>query len=136
MPVLELSLANTFDALPPATGKAGDFLRTNGASTDAIFAANLAIEELVTNAIKYAFADVAPHQISVRLTVEASELHIEISDDGRPFNPFEHPAPDLTLPAAERPLGGLGIHFVRKLLDTCAYERRDGRNVVRLVKRL
>ena len=56
--------------------------------------------------------------------------------DGPPFDPFRQAAPDTTLSVADRPIGGLGIHLVRELMDEVSYERRDARNVVILVKQL
>ena len=58
------------------------------------------------------------------------------TDDGHEFNPFLQPAPDTTLPLHLRPIGGLGIHFVRNLLDTCDYQRREGKNIVTVTKAL
>ena len=132
---LTLRLPNTFDALTNAADETTAFLEALAAPSDALFAANLAIEELVTNIIKYGYDDDAAHEITIRLVVSGSKLRIEISDDGHAFNPFDQPEPDTSLPAEERPIGGLGIHFVRNLLDACAYCRSEGRNIVSLTKK-
>jgi anti-anti-sigma factor len=55
---------------------------------------------------------------------------------GQAFDPLQAPLPDLTADLAERQVGGLGIHFIRSLMDAVAYDRRDGRNRLRMVKRL
>lgn len=132
---LTLRLPNTFDALSTAADETTGFLETHAAPPDAVFAANLAIEELVTNIVKYGYDDADAHEIVIRLVLEADELRIEISDDGHAFNPFDQPEPDITLPAEERPIGGLGIHFVRNMLDACDYCRESDRNVVTLTKK-
>jgi anti-sigma regulatory factor (Ser/Thr protein kinase) len=36
----------------------------------------------------------------------------------------------------ERPIGGLGIELVKRLMDEVHYERRDGRNRLRMTRRL
>jgi serine/threonine-protein kinase RsbW len=131
-----LRIPNTFDALTTAADETTRFLEENSASPDAVFATNLAIEELVTNIVKYGYDDSDPHEIIIQLAISDGELRIDISDDGHEFNPFDQPEPDTTLPAEERPIGGLGIHFVRNLLDDCAYCRNDGRNTVTLTKKL
>lgn len=133
---LTLRIPNTFDALTTAAEETTRFLEENSASPDAVFAANLAIEELVTNIVKYGYDDSAAHEIVIALSVLNNELRIEISDDGHEFNPFDQPEPDTTLPAEERPIGGLGIHFVRNMLDDCAYCRTDGKNIVTLSKKI
>ena len=59
---------------------------------------------------------------------------MEIADDGKAFDPLQAPEPDLSASAKERARGNLGIWLVRKTMDTVAYQRENGRNVVTLVK--
>ncbi|MGH8701072.1 MAG: ATP-binding protein, partial [Burkholderiales bacterium] len=59
-----------------------------------------------------------------------------IEDDGVPFNPLAMPAPDVSTPLRERRVGGIGIHFVRSLMDGVAYDRAGERNRLVLTKRL
>jgi len=131
-----LHLANDVSELHAAAEKTTDFLEAHHASPKIIFAANLAIEEIVTNIIKYGYDDDAPHVVDIRLSLENNCLHITIIDDGHEFDPFDHPEPDVNLPLEEREPGGLGIHFVKSLLDSCAYCRREGKNIVTLTKNL
>ena len=131
-----LKINNDFDDLRAAADSATQFLKSNNASSEVIFAANLAIEEIVTNVIKYGFDDASKHEIAVRLEMTENTLNIEICDHGKEFNPFNQPEPDISLPSKEPKIGGLGVHFVRKMLDACAYDRRDGRNIVRLSRKL
>jgi anti-sigma regulatory factor (Ser/Thr protein kinase) len=72
----------------------------------------------------------------MELELDHERLKLTLTDDGPPFDPFSQAAPDTTLSIEDRPIGGLGIHLVRKLMDEISYERRDGHNVVVLVKRL
>ena len=131
-----LNINNDFDDLPAAGAAATQFLESNNASSEVIFATTLAIEEIVTNTIKFGYDDDLKHEITIRLSLTESTLRIEICDDGNEFDPFNQPEPDIRLPCHERQIGGLGIHFVRNMLDTCAYIRRDGRNIVSLSKKL
>lgn len=136
MAVLSLSLRNDFDELSNLAEQVTTFLEAHEVSAEAVFAANLAIEELVTNIIKYGYDDKEAHEIHLDLKLADGALAIEIRDDGHEFDPFAQPEPDTSLPAAERNIGGLGIHFVRKMLDACHYERREGVNVVSVSKNL
>ena len=52
----------------------------------------------------------------------------------KPFDPLAAPAPDLT--STQREPGGVGLHFVRNLMDEVTYTRRDGINHLRMMKRL
>jgi anti-sigma regulatory factor (Ser/Thr protein kinase) len=61
-------------------------------------------------------------------------LEIVVIDDGHEFNPLEFPEPDTNLPVEERPIGGLGIHLLRKMADRLEYRRIDGFNRLALLK--
>ena len=97
----------------------------------------LAIEEGATNVIGHAFAGLPPpHLMTVRLDITPQLLVAEIIDNGRQFDPTAVPAPDLTLPMAQRTPGGLGIHLMRSMVDRLQYRRSGGRNRLRLEKAL
>ena len=100
-----------------------------------LFAVNLALEELVTNTISYGFADGSEHSITISLHVDGPDLHVRMEDDAKAFNPLESEGPDLDASLADRPIGGLGIHFVRTKMDDIRYERVGARNVLTMRKR-
>jgi anti-sigma regulatory factor (Ser/Thr protein kinase) len=131
---LQLRVPNSFDAIPPANEAASQWLESRKVSAAACYLANLAIEELVTNSIKYGYDDTAVHEIEINLSLSDGKVVLTVSDDGHPFNPLEAPEPKTDLPIDERPIGGLGIHLLRQLSDGMTYERRDGRNQVTIVK--
>ncbi len=101
-----------------------------------VFEVNLSLEEILTNVISYGYSDDNEHLIMARFSLSEKELEIEITDDGRPFDPLELPPPDLEKPLAERPVGGLGIHLVRNLMDELDYQRRQDKNILVLKKLL
>jgi anti-sigma regulatory factor (Ser/Thr protein kinase) len=136
MPSLSLEIANDIAALSPASERLRAFLEEVGAPGEAAFLADLVVEELVSNTIKYGYEDAgAPHCAHVGVLYEDGLLTIEVRDAGRPFDPLEADAPDFSLPAEERPIGGLGIHLVRQMTDELRYERRGHENVVVATKR-
>jgi serine/threonine-protein kinase RsbW len=135
MSALAFEMRNDLNDLSKVARAATEFLETNGASSEVVFAANLAIEEMVSNTIKYGYTDGLEHQIEIELVLQANALEIEIRDDGRPFDPCAYPAPHSSPPNNER-TGGLGIHFVRNILDGFNYVRHEGENIVKLIKRL
>ena len=56
-------------------------------------------------------------------------IRLAFTDDGVAYDPLAHADPDTTLPAEERPIGGLGIMMVKKMASAVAYRRENGRNV-------
>ena len=102
-----------------------------------IYKVNLALDELLTNLISYAYPDGGEHAIEVHLAYANGRLTAVLVDDAAPFDPLsEVAAPDLDAPLDERPIGGLGLHFVRTLMDECAYQRDGERNRLTLVKHI
>lgn len=133
--MLVLELPSEFSALAPASAQVRSHLAESGAPDAASFLAELVIEELVTNTIKYGYDTPGPHRIQVSVVFSAAKLTITVRDDGHPFDPLAQPAPDTTLEAEERGIGGLGIHLVRQMSDEVRYERRGESNVVTVTKR-
>ena len=101
----------------------------------AIMQLQVALDEVVSNVVKYSWPDGGKHQLLVRITVNAAGVALDIYDDGQPFDPRDAPEP-VAPPAGKRPRpGGVGIHVVKQLVDDLAYERVDGRNHTRLKKK-
>lgn len=124
----ERHFPNHLDDLNRVTEEALGFLQAQGVSEGALYLANLVIEEMGTNILKYGYSDAARHEIILRLEVQPESLVLAIEDDGHEFNPVTAPEPDIDLPPEERDPGGLGIHLIRKLADQMTYERTAGRN--------
>ena len=97
-----------------------------------IFEINLALEEVLVNVISYGYddqnEDENEHEIVLHLSVQDEQVWVAVEDDGRPFNPLDMAVPDLEQPLEERQIGGLGIHLVRKVMDSLEYTRRQGKN--------
>jgi anti-sigma regulatory factor (Ser/Thr protein kinase) len=95
----------------------------------------VALDEVLTNITEYAYTDNAEHKIHICFRVLDNVLEAVIEDDGAPFNPLAIPGPDISTPLRERRVGGVGIHFVRSLMDEVAYDRAGERNRLVLRKR-
>ena len=89
----------------------------------------------MTNIISYVYADGAEHQIGVRVALDGDGVTVRVEDDGRAYNPLDTPTPDLQLDVEERPIGGLGVHIVRSMMDTLEYRRENDRNILTMRKR-
>ena len=97
---------------------------------------NLALEEAVVNVMNYAYPTGTVGNVEVSAEANDAWLKFTITDQGTPFDPTAKEEVDITLSIEERPIGGLGIHLVRKMMDSINYERIDGCNVLTLLKKL
>lgn len=96
---------------------------------------NLVVEEVVSNIVKYAYADSQEHFITVEFCNEGSCIEIRVEDDGKMFNLLEfEEKPDIKASVEDREIGGLGIHIVTTLMDSVYYKRTDNKNVLILTK--
>jgi serine/threonine-protein kinase RsbW len=96
---------------------------------------HLALDEIVTNIIRHGYGGGADAKVDVRMRVENGAVEVEVLDQARPFNPLEVPDPDTTLPPDMREIGGLGLYFVRQLMDSVEYTRTGEGNRVVLRRR-
>ncbi len=126
--IFERRFANRLEELNRVTEEAVRFAEEHGVGSRAVYLVNLAIEEMVTNMLKYGYDDAGIHEIFLRLEVHPGEVRLVLEDDGHEFNPVAAPEPDVNQPVEDRIPGGLGIHLVRKLVERMDYERTDGRN--------
>ena len=97
---------------------------------------NLALDDLINNIISYGYKDTDVHMIDIAFKRLENELIIIIEDDAMPFNPFEGEKDDTDLSIEEREIGGLGIHLVKNLMDSCQYQRKANKNMVVLTIQL
>jgi len=129
-------LKNSLSELETLRERLEEFGEAWGFSPKSVFETNLVLDELVTNVISYGFPEGGDHAVHLEMSLDGDMLHVVLSDDGRPFDPCQTPEPDMSCPLEDRPIGGLGIHLVRKLVETLDYERADGRNILRLSRRV
>ena len=131
---LSLVLRNHLSELKRMSEAVSAWCRGNNISSAVEFHVNLALDEIISNVIRYGWKDLGEHEFNVRLSLLNDEVTIEVEDDATPFNPLEVPMPDLNRPLEERPVGGLGIHLVRQVMDRLEYRRLDGKNLLVMKK--
>ena len=128
----EFNLTNNPAELESLQSRLQATLQADGIRLRVISPLNVALGEWIENIIQYAYADDATHPITVDCRVSPTDVVVQITDDGRPFNPCDYPALD---PSASPSVpAGRGIHLLRHLLDGLEYERQGANNVVILTK--
>jgi serine/threonine-protein kinase RsbW len=130
---VSIELRNDLSELVRLTEAIEDCGGHDGLSPMAISKVNLALEEIVTNIISYGWEGDGEHRIKVELKLADHGLTARIEDDGRPFNPLRTIDPNVTLPLERRPVGGLGLFLVKKLMNHVSYSRLEDKNVLEIV---
>jgi anti-sigma regulatory factor (Ser/Thr protein kinase) len=133
---LRLHFRNDLGELPRAAKEVEQFGAERLLPRTVVSRINLALDEVLTNVISYAYEDDGTHEIEVHLEVEDEDVVVEVTDDGRPFDPLSVAAADIDLSLEERPIGGLGIHLVRRVMDHVEYRRDGDSNVLTMRKRI
>jgi serine/threonine-protein kinase RsbW len=129
--IFSKTILNRLPELEALRREAAVFLEGK-ASSEAIHAVQLTLEEMITNTIKYGYDDKARHSIEVRIEPGDASIYVTILDDGHEFDPLLAPPADVSKSVEERSIGGLGIHLVRSLAASMKYVRLDGKNILQL----
>jgi serine/threonine-protein kinase RsbW len=100
--------------------------RSAGLDEGAVFHIELACDEACTNIIEHAYGGEDKGDIEVQWWVNDSYFGVTLYDNGRSFDPATvTPSTFKELPDPKDPdnlpVGGLGIHFMRKLMDEVRY---------------
>jgi len=97
---------------------------------------DVAVEEAYVNIAHYAYAP-GTGPVGIRVKAEPERVvAITFVDRGKPYDPLARPDPDITLPAQERPIGGLGVYMVKKSMAATEYRREEGRNILTFRKKV
>ena len=125
-----LTLPASLNSLQPLLEFARSGGESAGLAPEDLDKLDLALEELLVNVARYAYQPESG-DVEVAYAIDGpGTLLVEISDNGRVFNPLEKDAPDLSRDLENRSVGGLGLFLVRHLVSSLAYRREQGRNTV------
>ena len=131
-PMTTLILPARIDSLPRGLALVVECATAAGFPPQRVMEIELAVEEALANICLYAYPG-SNGEVEVRCTQdETQHLLIELIDSGIPFDMLARPAPDFTVDAAQRQIGGLGIPLIRALMDNATYHREGARNILRL----
>ncbi len=127
----------TKDALTEVMAFTEECLEAFGCPMKSSMAICVAVEEIFVNIASYAYGD-GSGNASLCFGFDENErlMTLTVSDEGIPFNPLERKEPDITLSAAERDIGGLGIFITKKTMDTVSYKNENGKNILTMTKKI
>lgn len=133
----ELSLEAAIANIPAVTDFVNALLEELDCPMKAQLQIDVAIDELFSNIAQYAYAPgTGPATVRVETEEDPPAVILTFIDRGMPYDPLAAEDPDITAPAEERSIGGLGVYLVKKTMDDVRYEYRDGQNILRIMKRM
>ena len=137
VPMREKSFSATKDALSEVISFTEECLESFECPLKSTMAVCVAVEEIFVNIASYAYPD-GNGSASLAFGFDKSEriMSLVIKDNGIPFNPLERDEPDISLSAAEREIGGLGIFITKKTMDTVSYTYENSENILTMTKKI
>ena len=132
----KLSITNKVDELNLVANWLEELVEEWELPSSLLFSLNLVLEEALTNTILYGYQDNELHTIEIHFTKSEELLEILIIDDGVDYDPTEKMDPDVNLSAEERPIGGLGVYLIKKLMNTVEYQRIEYKNHLLVTKKI
>ncbi len=133
----ELTIDATIENIPIVTDFVNEKLEEHNCSMKVQMQIDVAIDEIFGNIAHYAYnPQIGPATVHVELTEAPLSVIITFMDNGVPYDPLAKSDPNTALSADEREIGGLGIFIVKKSMDAIAYEYKDGKNILKITKKL
>lgn len=127
----ETTIQARTDQLDALLAMINDDLEAAGCPMEHIVTVSICAEEIFVNVAHYGYPN-GEGAVRVIEEIGAETITLELQDWGTPYNPLEQDDPDVTLPAGERQVGGLGIFMVRNMMDGVSYEYRDEKNCLKM----
>jgi sigma-B regulation protein RsbU (phosphoserine phosphatase) len=124
-----------FDQLDAIRGFVAQAARDAGMDDSAIYAVELSMDEACTNIIEHAYQGINGGEIECTCDSDEKNLTIMIHDHGKAFDPSSIALPNLDADLESRPIGGLGVFLMKKLMDEVRFEPLgEAGNVLTMVK--
>jgi len=128
--IFKRTIPNDIYSLQTLMNASTNFLEDQGVDDQSVYRINLALEEMITNTIKHGYNDYEDHEIQVSIEVLNDEIVGIIEDNGHEFDPLTQNDTERKASLEELPIGGLGIHLIKKMLSHMAYKREGDRNIL------
>ena len=125
------------DSLAEVMAFTEECLESFGCPMKSLMAISVVVEEIFVNIASYAYGEgIGNAAISFAFDENERLVTLVVTDEGIEFNPLEKEEPDITLSAAQRDIGGLGIFITKKTMDTVSYRYENGKNILTMTKKI
>lgn len=130
----EITVSARDEEIPRVTAHLEKIMSGAGFDSKGILEMQLALEEACNNIVRHGYKGVEG-DIQIVIDIEADQLSLAIEDSALRFDPVQFNKPELTDDIEQRPIGGLGIHLIKSLVDEMKYEFQNGKNRLILIKK-
>ena len=118
----QLTVGGYFKNLAQISDFIGEAARGAGLDDRTVYAVTMAVDEACTNIIEHAYGGEGRGQIRLTYEIQQDGLQITIYDNGQPFSPSDVPELDVHAPLEARQPGGMGVFFMRQLMDKVEFK--------------
>ena len=133
----EMTVDAAIENIPAVTAFVEEQLEQYDCPMKAQMQIDIAIDELFSNIAQYAYTPkTGKATVRVEVTEDPMAVVITFIDNGVPYAPLAKEDPNVSLPADERQIGGLGIFMVKKSMDEITYEYKNGQNILTIKKHI
>ncbi|MEK9163318.1 MAG: ATP-binding protein [Chloroflexota bacterium] len=130
-----LSVTARYDRIKQICSFVVDAANVAGLDESSTFQCQIAVDEACTNIIEHGYEGEDKGRIDVICNTTLGVLKIELLDQALPFDLDKVPEPELGAPLEDMKIGGLGIYFMKKMMDDVSFSRENGTNKLMLLKR-
>jgi sigma-B regulation protein RsbU (phosphoserine phosphatase) len=109
-----------------------NYLTENGVGLGFVSKVQIALDEVISNIIKYSTSEESDKIISLEVSLSNSSINLRVKDSGVAFNPIEKETPNTDLGIEDRKVGGLGIHITKNIMSDIQYDRVNDENILTL----
>ncbi len=130
----QITLAAELESLRPFRDFVGDCCAKFQVPDSTVFELKLAVDEACTNIIKHGYKGMNPGSIILSFRIEPDRILVSLTDFGHVFEPAEAPKPDVEAALEDRPLGGMGLYLIYKMMDNIDYQASEDGNTLTFTK--
>ncbi len=131
---LSIKIKNDISEISRLIDLSEHFCKENKIELTSIFEINLVLDEIAANVIMHGFKDGMEHLIDFDLSIKENIFCAVIKDDGIEFNPLNSTKDDREANLVDKGIGGLGIHLIKKYMNSVEYERHLNKNILTIRK--
>jgi anti-sigma regulatory factor (Ser/Thr protein kinase) len=133
---LRITVRRSHARLDSAKKKIASYLTKQGVHTDVVSAVDLAFYELAINIVGHEPEEYGDEPIALSCVLDEGEIRLELSYRGSGFDMTSVELPDIGLHIRQGKKRGLGIYFMRKLMDEILFQHSDGVTRLTLIKKI